>query len=64
MDTKEINELIGLSLEEAEKKVSTPYFISPDYMDGQAMLKTRDVNYNRINVIVENNIITKIVDLR
>jgi len=54
------NELVGKNFDEAKTSCPAPYFLFPDRIDGNAMIRTADLNMNRISVHVENGIITKV----
>jgi len=55
--------IVGLKLEDAEKQVQKPFFLSADSIDGITFCKTSDFNLNRINIVVKNNIITEITGI-
>lgn len=63
MDNKleQYNNLIGLTLEEAEKISGKD--IRPRKVDGKSMVGTVDYRLTRLNVEIENNKITKILGL-
>lgn len=57
---KDFEFIIGMNFEEAKALVEKPYFLSPDILNGEPIMKTCDMRTDRINIIVENDIITQI----
>lgn len=66
MAHKSINDfkfLVGSSLKEANTKIIKPYHIRLVTIDGKDLALTRDLNFHRINVVVEKGLINEIKDL-
>lgn len=59
---KDFKFLEGLKLKEGQNKTEEPYFIHPNSIDGESIMRTCDMNFHRINVIVEKGIITEVKD--
>lgn len=60
MDRLELNSLIGLTFEEAKKRIPEGYLLCPFCVQGYAYLKTVNQMLKIINVELENNIIKRI----
>ena len=59
MDQQEINKLIGLTIEQAKKKVPEGYLLCPYCIEGVVYLKDVKNNLKVINIEINSNIITK-----
>lgn len=59
MDRQELNKLIGLTIDEAKKKVPEGYLLCPFCIEGYAYLKNINKDFKIISIEVNSNIITK-----
>ncbi len=55
--------LIGNTLEQARMLITDAFSVRPVRVDGQACIVTQDYRLDRINVEIENGVITKIRNL-
>lgn len=63
-DNKDFSYLVGKTILEASESLKdTPYFISIESNNGISYVKTCDLNFHRVNVIVVDNIITAFMGL-
>ena len=62
-DIKEFNNLIGLTVTQAQKKIKKPFFIRTTEVKGQSLIITMEFNRERINVATDDfDVITRIKD--
>lgn len=56
----DLEHIVGMSEEEASGYlVAHGYFLSHDSKDGETYFKTCELNPNRVNVDVENNVVVR-----
>lgn len=57
--------LVGLDYDKAKVLMSDhkPFFVYPDSIDGKSIVRTHDLNPNRIGIIVKNNKIIELTEI-
>jgi hypothetical protein len=59
MDRQELNKIIGLTIDEAKKKVPEGYLLCPFCVKGYAYIKNLNKEFKIISIELSSNIITK-----